>query len=510
MKTSANIVCYLILFAMTLTVCMWHNDFPIAYHPDEVGKVLQVTGKIDRNHRHPPMLLDLSHLVHQVRGHSDDLPDVVASGRLVSAIAGALATILLAVSAHILAGPLAGVLVGLMVGLCPSLTVLSHYMKEDSLLILGIASVMLAATIFWRKCRWWTAAILAMTSIFTLLTKYIGVVVVLAGIVLLIAKLRTVEKRQRPSILIAFTIALIAAFSLLGFQWWGNWNDAIKGLAYEWNHVRSGHIDLKFTLIGSLQYYAFQIPWQLNYWPILPGLLGVFSLIRSKDSTLRIVARFVLGLCLIYGLLMVVGRVAQDRYALPVVIMICWFAGIWMAHWISTQNSKQLRQRLSVLLCCCVVGMMGYRAYQVMYQFDHDGRPAMGQWVRENLNASSVVVEDMYCAMPDQRNPMMVKLYGKWEPQIQIRRYAAEFGRVDQLRAKGVTHVAICNYSYDRFVNIKGLQPTSDDAKSLARIEHCRTFYSQLISTKPVIWSHQPRYNLPGLTSPTLTLFALE
>ena len=510
MRVVTILMSYVCLFAMSLTMCMWGHDFPIAYHADEAGKVMQVLGKLDRNHKHPPLLLDLSSVTHKLSGHRDGLPQVVAAGRLVSAIAGALSVVMLTAMSHWLAGKLSALLVGIMLAGCPSLIIFSHYMKEDALLLMGIAAVFLASTAFWQKSRWWTVMLLAIACVITILAKYIGVVMLLCAVVLFMCRLRSLEKRQRYTLSLSFILSMIAAFILLGYHWWANWDDAIKGLAYEWNHVRSGHIDLKLSLLGALRYYAWNIPWQMRYWSILPGILGIFWLMKASDKPVNIIARLAISLCLIYGTLLVIGRVAGDRYALPVVVLITWLAAMCLARLITTRKTRQLRQRLGVLVFMLVVGACGCQVYQVIYQFDHDGRPAMGQWVRANLNASHHLVEDLYCAMPDQRYPVQVELFGHWEPQIRMKRYAAAFGTLSELRAKGVTHVAVCNYSYDRFINTKGLEPTQVDPKAFARIQHCRTFYTQLFATGNVVWSHHPRYKLPGLTSPTLVIFQLQ
>ena len=510
MKYSINILIYVVIFVMTWTVCLWGNDFPTAYHPDETGKVLQVLGQLPRNHLHPPLLLDISKLVHEVSGKDDSLPHVVAAGRWVSATAGALAAVMLAMSAHLLVGRLAGILVGLMVGLCPAITIFSHYMKEDALLILGIASVLLAATWYCIKPRTWSACLLAVACVFVMLAKYVGIVAMLCGIVIWLVHLKQCPRQQRLKQLVGFGLSLVLAFLVLGYHWWIDAAQALKGLAEEWNHVNTGHFDLAYTTLGNIQYYAGHVASMLSYWLLLPAILSIYRLSRSKHQPLRIMSFGVLACIVIYSLMLLLSRFATARYAIPVVVLMTWLAGVFLGHWLTNVKRVKHRTLLGASVFLLVVGTMGFRAYQVIYQFDHDGRPAMNQWVKTNLDADAYVVEDMYCAMPDQRNPKMVELYGRWEPKIRMARYAAVFGNLEKLHAKGVTHVAVCNYSYDRFINAPGLKPKADDARALARVKHCRQFYSQLFEQYPIVWSHQPRYNLPGLTSPTLYIFQLN
>jgi 4-amino-4-deoxy-L-arabinose transferase-like glycosyltransferase len=509
MKPLMITIAYLALFVMTLVLCSWHNDFPIAYHADEAGKVLQVTGQVERNHRHPPLLLDLTAVFHRITGQGNNLPEVVASGRWVSAIAGATATVMLAVTAHLLAGRLAAFFVGVMIGCCPALTVFSHYMKEDGLLLMGIASVFLTATFFWIKARWWSAAMLAVACVLALLAKYIGVVALLCGLAIGLIRLLKIKKRRRIAVVLGFVIGFILAAATLGYHWWSDMAQAVGGVNFELKHVSHGHFDLSYTRLGILGYYTKTLLAMLYYWPILPAVIGMAWMVRDKRSTVRAIGRLVVIFAVIYSVLLLSGYIAADRYLIPVVIMCSWFAGLFLALWVSTFKRKIQRQQFAWGLSLLIVAVMGYRGYQVIYQFDHDGRPAMAQWVQNNLDASAYIVEDMYCAMPDQRNPVMVELYGQWQPRIRMARNAAEFGTVDQLRAMGVTHVAVCDYNYQRFLETNGLIPNAADTKAQARVKHCRTFYSQLFEQCPVVWAHQPRYKLAGLTSPTLVIFKL-
>jgi 4-amino-4-deoxy-L-arabinose transferase-like glycosyltransferase len=509
MYRSAIIVSYMALFALSLTVCLWGNDFPIAYNADEPGKVLQVTGEFKRNHRHPPLLLDTSWIVHKLSGRSNEIPQVVASGRLVSAIAATTTAVLLTALSHWVGGPLAAILVGLMVGLCPSLAVFAHYMKEDTLLTLGLIAIVVTATLHAVKNRWWTAALLGGACVIAVMAKYIGIIGLVPALYVLLTGLKTLGRKQRWQVLLAFVLALIASLALLGYHWWADWSAAISGVTYEWHHVRVGHFDLKYTMLGTLRFYLIDFAWELQYWPLLPGIVGMVWLSRSVKLKIRMAARVSLILCVCYCLLLILGHVAESRYALAAVVLISWFAAMCMAQWVGRLQTSPQCRRWRIVCCVLVASFFGYRAYQVMYQFTHDGRDAMGQWVQAHLGASDYLVEDMYCAMPDQHFPLQVKLYGKWAPKIRMKRYAADFGTVEQLRAKGVTHIAICSYSYQRFLDDDGKLPTSTKPEDLARLEHYRQFYRQLVESELPVWQHEPRYNLPGLTSPRLMIFRL-
>ncbi|MFG0249529.1 MAG: ArnT family glycosyltransferase [Phycisphaeraceae bacterium JB051] len=512
MRALVITVGYLCLFCLSLTVNTWGNDFPISYHADEPGKVAQVLGIQPRNHRHPPLLLDLTWITHKVRNTGDGFEQVVNSGRWVSAIAGALAVVMLTATAHLLLGGLPAFLAGIMVAFNPSLMVFSHYMKEDVLLFMGFSAMILTATVYWRTGRWWAAMLLGIACVLTVMGKYIGIVMVLGALVIFVCRFKSLKKKQRLIVTLSFAGGLVSAILLFGYHWWADLNQAFGGLAYEWNHVRSGHTDLKLTLPGAILFYGLGIQEQLQHWPIPLSLLGVYWMLKKQTSSARVLTCMIVGVLLIYGILLLISRVPGDRYALPIVVMIAWFAalGLWGLVVIFSNRFKQKQKHWKVVASSLLVGVCAYQVHQVTYQFDHDGRPDMWQWVQANLSSSDIVVEDFYCAMPDQRYELLVKLYGKWQPKIRINRQAAQFGTLDKLKRSGVTHVAVCNYSYDRFINTPGLEPTANDEEAQARVKHTRQFYWQLFAEYPVVWSHQPRYNLPGLTSPKLHIFQLN
>ena len=510
-RVACLVVIYIGLFFLTLMVSTWGNDFPVAYHPDEPSKVLQLTGRFERNHRHPPLLLDLTQWVHKISGRDNTIPSIAASGRLASALGAACVAVLFTAMSHRLAGGLAAVLVGIMVGLCPSLTLFAHYMKEDVLLVLGMTAVWASAVAFWLKPTCKMAACLGIACILAVMAKYIGVVALLVGIVLGIIRLSRLESAQKWKMSISFLIAMVLSLLVLGYHWWSNGAEAINGLKYELDHVQTGHQGLEVSFLSNLFFYGKQLFWQLQYWPAVMGVIGLVWLTCSAGKKVRLAARIALGLFLVYGLCLLLGRVSEDRYALPLVVLLSWFAAMFIEQLIRRIPQARLRGVISIATCFFVLGAYGYMSYQVAYQFTHDGRLEMGTWVQANLNASDTVVEDMYCAMPDQRYDIQTKLYGKWVPKIRMKHYAADFGTIDQLLAKGVTHIAVCNYSYGRFLDDSRLFLSENaDQKMKNRDQHRREFYRDLLRSGHMVWQHQPRYVLPGLTSPSLAIYRLQ
>ncbi|MBL4701138.1 MAG: hypothetical protein JKX85_07755 [Phycisphaeraceae bacterium] len=511
MRVACLLVMYVGLFSLTLMVSTWGNDFPVAYHPDEPSKVLQLTGRLERNHRHPPLLLDLSQWVHKILGRDNTIPSIAASGRLTSALGAACVAVLFTAMSHRLAGGLAAVLVGIMVGLCPSLTLFAHYMKEDVLLVLGVTAVWASSVTFWLKPTCKMAACLGFACVLAVMAKYLGAVALLVGVVLVFIRLRRLESAQRWKMSLSFFIAMVLSLLVLGYHWWSNGTNALNGLKYELDHVKTGHQGLEVSFLSNLIFYGKQLFWQLQYWPTALGVMGLVWLTCSAGKKVRLAAKIAMGLFLVYALCLLLGRVSEDRYALPLVVLLSWFAAMCIEQFIRRIRQARLRCVISIVTCFLVLGAYSYMSSQVAYQFTHDGRLEMGAWVQANLNASNTVVEDMYCAMPDQRYDIQTKLYGKWVPKIRMKHYAADFGTIDQLLAKGVTHIAVCNYSYGRFLEGSRLFLIEDADQKMKNLDqHRREFYCDLLKSGHRVWQHQPRYVLPGLTSPDLAIYRLQ
>jgi hypothetical protein len=157
--------------ALTFQLATDHNDFPLGYHPDEGGKVEQVRDMRRLNFHHPLLLLETSRLIAERRQlplnafifrASDE--QIVACGRLASAIFVTVATGAVALAGWRVGG-LAGLACGaLAAGLCPMAIVYGHYMKEDAALLCGVGLVVLGVTLVWMErnllLRWAACAFL--------------------------------------------------------------------------------------------------------------------------------------------------------------------------------------------------------------------------------------------------------------------------------------------------------------------------------------------------------------
>lgn len=135
----SGVLVAIIVFIGAMALFSEHSSFPIYYHTDEPGKVLQVTHR-GKNFHHPTLLLTSASLARRAflhGGAEDDPQRVVEMGRRVVATFAAASAALLALLAARLHGLWAGLSAGLLVVTNPLLYELAHYFKEDPVLLFG-------------------------------------------------------------------------------------------------------------------------------------------------------------------------------------------------------------------------------------------------------------------------------------------------------------------------------------------------------------------------------------
>src|SRR3954468_18754369 len=126
------------LLAICFALNQRHHHFPYYYHPDEPGKAEQIlTGRWNFNH--PMLMLTATRAVVETFHVPMEEQPIVETGRLVSAFFMAVAVTALSLTAYLWRGWPAAILAGAALALHHQLYELSHYMKEDAALMMGLA-----------------------------------------------------------------------------------------------------------------------------------------------------------------------------------------------------------------------------------------------------------------------------------------------------------------------------------------------------------------------------------
>jgi len=174
------------LFASCLLIYTQNNAFPYYNHHDEENKVEQLLDR-DFNFNHPHLLLLSTDIVRRARGQTGGYQDITLTGRWVSATFAAASVVLLTLVGWKAMGLLGAWCVGLFVAVCPIVGLTSHFMKEDTALLLGFSASVLAL-LFWvekpsKKRLIWLGVACGLAAS----AKYVGGLFLVASALLVLA-----------------------------------------------------------------------------------------------------------------------------------------------------------------------------------------------------------------------------------------------------------------------------------------------------------------------------------
>jgi hypothetical protein len=319
--------------------------FPITWHPDELGKAIQIQSW-SFNFYHPQLLLRLTDVARFFYQPDDTTRTLVLTGRLVSAAATAAAVSVFGIIVARRFGILLGLAAAVLVGITPTVFVNAHFFKEDSTLLFGCALVLLALQSVELNPSNRNTIMLGIAVGVACSAKYIGAL-------LLIPALLVIGKEQRfvvcAGAAITFAIINVAGFfGPIAF---------VKGVVFEINHVTSSHGGVQFgpssyatgRFLLSSTALIFVLVW-------LSGLVWVswnaFS--TWSESNGNQVPRYEVAIYLTPLLFMgaiQLSRAVLPRYLVPVSAMVT-LAALWtLARFVADGKVKFARPAAALLLC---------------------------------------------------------------------------------------------------------------------------------------------------------------
>jgi hypothetical protein len=483
---SSRVLVLVLLVAGTLLGTR-HNDFAFYTHPDESGKVLQIQ-RNSRNFNHPMALLTTTTLLTGFQGKHLSPQAIVVAGRWTSAFFCALAVALLAVLARRMAGPsdrptavLAGWLAGVFGLMNPLTFELAHYMKEDPSYACGVAATFLALHWFWERrdenVAGWVGAAAGLAAS----GKYLGwlLLPLALAVVLLPDESEAARLRRFRAMMFGFW----SVWVVLNYPFFNHPSGLFKSLNREMGGVVAGHR-------GNTIDVPHRVYWNLFWNTPKPVLLGfgcwaaavVLKLCRAGRSSLSsrstLPEALYLGFALGLAVMMSFSPKAAARYFLPVSMAISAGAGVGVVL-AGRLVARSLRAReAAVAVVTLAWGGWGIATIEPLLDakmrgFAWDDREVLRAWVEQNLPASAVIAQDARVNLPDPETwehrdepPLAQRLIGK--------EFVADLGTLDELRRRGITHVAVAKPTYGRFWYAR---PTARTAEEFARR---KAFYTTL------------------------------
>lgn len=473
-----------------------HADFPYLYHTDEPSKVDQIIRR-EYNFHHPLLLLRSTEGLLQASGASlekrtlrDGSPitpqAVVEKGRMASAIFAGLAVGAVVLLASQLAGRVAGVAAGILALTHPVLFELSHYMKEDCGLLVGIMSTLAALAYYAKRPSIGRAILAGLGAGLAVSGKYLGCMVAMGAIVVL-ALQKTSSVRRWVAVTIA-VLAMLASFSAINYPAFFNKDRVAKSFEKELEKVdrraeerpesiRFKHLSkigttLSIPLLIGIGYW-FARRWRIRrHEPLIFRALGVIFVV--------------------YFLVVSLAPKTKDRYLLPVYIMACALGAAGLGEWRRRhRRDRKAFPRIAAHLAAVVaVGLHlpglveGFRAFKC------DDRRELADYIRANVPPSGGIAHDVRVMLSRTKAAGLEGFdlpNALYEPPD---RYVADLGSIEQLKAKGITHVAVCEADYHN--------TEKDGEKMRAR----NRWYADLFEHHRLVWQAKPgeiAYLQPGL-----------
>lgn len=493
---SALYILLICIFGAGLGLFSRHNTFEYYYHPDEYRKARQlVTG--ERNVHHPMLMLTTVDVVRRAALRGSDKRDtqqVVVVGRWVTAAFAALAAAVLAVLAARQYGLLAGWLVGALTLSNSLLFELAHYFKEDPYFTAGIACAALALHAYQRspgkKNLFWLAAATAMAAA----GKFVGISLlpmVLFAVWRLPAGLGSGDFLARAW---KFLLVFVLVWLALNFPILKNPSMMWQSIGEEMDKAYGNELA---TNTNSFAFY-FQIQARNGGWatPVLSALWLIWAGWRWRQVS---AAEWLLaGTSVLYFIIFGLTPKDSSRYYLPIATSLCYFSVAGVMVWASEFRWKSLRWAAAAAALLAVAAQSGdfVKAWD---GFTKDDREALEDWIPDHLPATAVIAQDETAGLPEP-DRLTKKHYGRERlPQKVIGAITlSELGTLTELKAKGVTHVALCNRTYARYLGDR-FAP-ADGSPAAAAQELYRTVNEK----GKIIWDAPPGQN--GYLQPGLRL----
>lgn len=502
-----------VVLLATFAGCLWmytkDNAFPINYHPDEGGKVMQVMSASERrNFNHPQLLLEATEWAMHFLDTPADPQAVVVVGRTVSGVFTAWAVVALALCGYLAVGLPGLIAVAPAVALCPFLLAYSHSMKEDAALGFGCAMAVLGARLTWdwgrRPVLQWAAVVaLALGVALAMSAKYVGAVAVVVAIPALLFAPRTGLQAAllRPVVFVSWLLLFVITINHRAL---GDLEVFVEGLERETEHSQEGHFGLTmdqpnlFALDVAKDYTSAPAQWMLA----VGGLLALLWWRRRYGVGWD---RSVWLFAIAFLVALSYGVIPMARYALPVVVLGALLSGIGAARLGQFVGRPWARWGAPVAFAVVTCAWQVRTCADYVRQFADDSRQNLRTFILNDPGmAGASVLAESYTALGGQAYDGTDDGLSR-RVRVDERMFAGNVGSLANARRMGYTHVAVADFAYGRFLDPHTFPvPAFRDGYNQQR-----WFYHELFKLEP-IWSQVTSRPTSAYTNPKIRLYDIR
>ncbi len=471
-------------WVLVLTACAFvlntrHNQFPYFYHPDEPGKVAQIiTG--EWNFHHPMLLLSTTKVATGLLGTPLKEQAIVGVGRGVSAAFSAVSIAALALLAYFWRGWWASLPTGGALLFHHQIYELSHYMKEDTALLMGTSLTFLAAYVYWQRASLVLALAVGASCALATSGKYMGAMMLPLAVFVLLKGPGAKPRAHLP----IFVGAFLAVMALVNAPILADFATFRSSFDHEVELVVRGQGGMTRS-IPHAQYWNIFID---NTTPAIWVALLVFLVACWRRRTLPSSLEWVIiAFPFAFALALSVSPKSNDRYFLVATAIFTLLAGLAIVDIGRSPWLRRLRPQVAMTFAAALLVLCqlpSWMDYERAFQSDDTGD--LVEWLRTKVPATAVITKDsrVLLPIPERKShgarvgiiPQKVITKPLSNPEGKRVRYAADVGSLDELRAAGITHVAISQSDYGRFF-LASLKPQSGEETDYNRRQR---FYEEL------------------------------
>lgn len=499
------LVVALAVFVVGFFVYHDKTDFAFYYHTDEPTKVTQLQGN-ERNYFHPLLLINTAGLLYDLEGRPADKQQAVETGRLASGIFSAAALAIITVVAILHGGWVAGLIACAALLLNHNLYEFAHYFKEDPALNFSLAVLCLAATLYERRSSVATAVLVGLGCGLALSAKYLGVIALPFGLLVLFAG-RTAALGRWAAVG-WFILGFVGTVLLVNWQAVPEFGKFVAGFQDEMTRAQG-----RFDEAGTFQTKAWQRI-MMAFTPLtLLLLVGYFLSPLFRPRRLTVAEWVFVGIPATFALFLFFASRSGGRYNSPIILLSVLAAAI-AAGWIvqallarAGRHARWVRIVAPLVLLGAVFAVELPDFSNSWKNLRTDTRLQLKQFIGRNLPLDAWIAEESDADLSDPAE--RTKFTSGME--VPRRRWLVKYGNVfadegtiEEWRAKGVTHIVLVWNNDKKRLSRQG-PDTWDQVPQKRRAE--TEFIYRLTTEGNLLW--ECRGGSPDHIRPALRLYEL-
>ena len=482
----------LVIFAAALWLYSRHNTFPFYYHPDEAAKVAQIHNGT-RNFNHPLLLLSATELTTSLTGRRANCQLIVQLGRWWSAVFAATAVAAFSWLGFNRCGLIGGLVCGGAVLVQRRLYEYAHFMKEDAALIAAIALTFVAIDAWWRRPGLARALLLGAAAGLAASSKYVGLLMLpIAALAILAAGEKSLGKLKGWAALLGGFLIVAAIINYPALLSPG---DITRGITGEIGRLNSR---------GGVPVHFSPLDWIPRFLELSPVLLGMFvyhvAWTLRRFRTVEMPDLLLTVFPFAFGLLLSLSSKQGGRHVLPITIVAVFLGALALVRLANELQRGRTRFAVPLFTILLVVAF----AYDLVRTsllhrgFQRDHRQELVEWITSNVPPAAVVGVEERVGILHNRRGRGCEVPSPLAQQVRTARFAPDLGALDELRAAGVTHLALTD-AYKLF-----LEPEFGPSRD-ATFQRRREFYQRVFSEGRLVWSRDS--GTVGVLNPGLRLY---